>query len=57
MDYEHIMSRLWATYESKRKTNWLEKRKANPNNKKGRDASNEEWQIKEEEEERDGLER
>ena len=57
MDYEQIMSRLWATSESKRKTNWLEMRKANPNNKKGRETSNEEWQIKEEEEERDELER
>ena len=57
MDYEQIMSRLWAIYESKRKNNWLEKRKANPNSKKGQDASNEDGQIKEEETERDGLER
>ena len=53
MDYEQIMSDLWEQTKKK----WLEKRKANPNNKKGQDASNEEGQIKEEETERDGLER
>ena len=55
------MDGLWADYERSMRANekktWLEKRKANPNNKKEQDASNEDGQIKEEETERDGLER
>ena len=51
VDYEQIMSDQW---EQTRK-NGLGKSKANPNNKQGREASNNEGQIKEEEKEKEEL--
>ena len=53
MDYEQIMSDLWEQTRKKR----IREEENNPNNKKGREAPNKEGQIKQEEKERDGLER